>query len=83
MLFKKAVESKNMQNQDMEDVLLLTKKNRHNALIAQGVNCMAIQEREDGAMKILKEKVQLARGGGAKLMDTIVHSQRCHRPALP
>lgn len=60
MLFKKAVESKNMQNQDMEDVLLLTKKNRHNALIAQGVNCMHIREREDGTMKILKEKVQLA-----------------------
>ena len=57
MLFKKAVESKNMQNQDMEDVLLLTKKNRHNALIAQGVNCMVIQERESGAMDILKDKV--------------------------
>ena len=58
MLFKKAVESKNMQNQGREDVLLLTKKkNRHNALIAQGVNRMAIQERESGAMEILKDKV--------------------------
>ena len=59
MLFKKAVESlsKNMQNQDMEDVLLLTKKNTHNALIAQVVNRMAIQGRESGAMDILKDKV--------------------------
>ena len=57
MLFNKAVESKNLQNRDLEDVLLHTKVNRHNALIAQGVNCLNIQEREHGTITMLKEKV--------------------------
>jgi hypothetical protein len=57
MLFNKAVESKNMQNRDLENVLLLTKKNRHNALIAQGVNCLNIQDRERGTIEMLKDKV--------------------------
>ena len=61
MLFNKAVESKNMQNQDLENVLLLTKVNRHNALIAQGVNCLNIQERERGTVAMLKEKVRKKR----------------------
>ena len=57
MLFNKAVESKNVQNQDLVNVLLLTKINRHNALIAQGVNCLNIQERERGTIVMLKDKV--------------------------
>lgn len=48
-----------MQNQDMKNVLLVTQKNRHSALIAQGVNCLNIQERERGTIEMLKDKVLL------------------------
>lgn len=61
-MFNKAVESKNMQNQDMKNVLVMTQKNRHSALIAQGVNCLNIQDRERGTIEMLRDKVLLRIG---------------------
>ena len=47
-----------MQNRDMENVLLLTRVNKHNALLAQGVHCLKIKDRESGTIEMLKEKVR-------------------------
>lgn len=57
MLFDKAVESKNIQNRNLDRVLLQTIENRHVALIAQGVNFLSIQEREKETVEMIKEKV--------------------------
>ncbi|XP_028398155.1 golgin subfamily A member 6-like protein 22 [Dendronephthya gigantea] len=58
ILFDKAVESKRLQNHDLQNVLLLVKRNRYNALLAQGVNYLNIQERESGTIDLLKDKIK-------------------------
>lgn len=70
MMFNKAVESKNMQNQDLKNVLVVTQKNRHSALIAQGVNCLNIQDRERGTIEMLREKMKKKK---AKLQEMLKH----------
>ncbi|XP_046839629.1 cingulin-like isoform X1 [Xenia sp. Carnegie-2017] len=70
MLFDKAVESKNIQNRNLDLVLLQTMENRHIALIAQGVNFLSIQEREKETVEMIKEKLKKKKG---KLNEAVKH----------
>ena len=57
MLFNKAVESKSLKNQDLDNLLFQSKQMRHVALIAQAVHCKNLSETNKGTVTYLNEKV--------------------------
>lgn len=63
MLFNKAVESKSMKNQDLENLLIQSKSMRHVALIAQAVNCKSTAETNKGTVSYLNERVRVISRG--------------------